>query len=244
MKKVHFLIFFLMINRIAFSQSEDSTFTQAVHYLSENKYHEADSIFTICLSKYPNNSFYYFSSLYNRGLSRMYSGNLDAALKDFESCVKINDKNYNVYQALGECYLYKEDYINSLKYVDYALYLKPSELDVYIVGAKSAYSIVELEQGIEYCTKALKNKKDARFYAIRSMLYLANGNEANSKKDIDTGVKLFGEHEINMLEARVYYAYSFDQKSDFEKYLKDLKSQNSNYPFFMSLESDFIEATK
>lgn len=243
MKRNYYIILYcVFLSSISFSQSVDSLFVKATNMLQGGKYHEADSLFTVCIIKSERGSFNYFSSFYNRGLSRMYQGNLDSALDDFKACEEMNNKNYNVYHALSECYLYKKEFDLSLKYVDYATYINPKKTDIYIIAAKAAYSIVDLDRGIEYCTKALKIKKDPRFYGIRSMLYLANGKVEYAKNDIQTGAKLFGEDEINILEAKVYFAYTMNQTADFEKYAKKLTSLEKNYPLFMSLEVDYVRS--
>ena len=177
------------------------------------------------------------------GVLYIQSGNVDAAIQQFDQVLKIARDHQEALLYAGVAYLNKENYEKSLEYFNKEIrYYKstsmagtnPSLEQAYYYGAVAFWKMKEYDKALDYLEKALVIKSaSSDTYLLRGRIYLA-------KKSYDEAIASFTKAlKFDPGYADAYYGLglAYEGKGD------NLQALDS-YKAAVKAKSDFTEAKK
>lgn len=119
-------------------------------------------------------------------------GDIDGAIREYKTAIKLDPSDINIHNSLGVCYGILGDYARALKEFKQALELDPDEVMVlYNIGLVNMLT-GKPQKALEYFLEADRKKEDDIFevaFQIGSV-YLAMGNPKSAKEFFEKAVAL------------------------------------------------------
>jgi tetratricopeptide (TPR) repeat protein len=126
-------------------------FRKALDFYNKNETEKALVAFDRCISLGINPE----ASYYKRGNCKTTLGNVNGAIADLETVVRLNPKHYEANFNLGGLYLDKENYDRAIEYYQKAVTANPQSDNGFYRLAEAYQKKGEKKTALQYCEKSL-----------------------------------------------------------------------------------------
>jgi tetratricopeptide (TPR) repeat protein len=121
------------------------------------------------------------------GQASLQSGDLDAALKDFDECLRLHPAGTEAYRGRGNTHYAKRDYDRAIKDYDEAIRLSPTDATTFV------YRGISWEMQNDF-DRALKDYDEAiRLDPRCGFAFLNRGDVWRTKRDYDKAIQSYSE---------------------------------------------------
>lgn len=161
--------------------------------LRENKmYVEARNLYTEGLTKIPDN----LDLLYARALVYEKLNNVDDAVKDLRTVVKLDPQSVQALNALGYTLVDKTEQIEEgMEYIQQAYQLRPNDPAIIDSLGWAYYRLGKLEQAVNYLKKAYSTFNDAEVAAHLGEVLWVRGDKDEAQKIWENSLQTEPEHD-------------------------------------------------
>lgn len=130
----------------------------------------------------PNNIDVYAS----RGAANFYLKNYEAAATDFITVIDNQPNNAAAYNALGSALAGMGRNEDALKFVSYAIFVNPANVEALMSRAGIYYNLQQYDNAADDLSAVIKIKPNIDAYALRALTYEKMGKQDLSDKDKET----------------------------------------------------------
>lgn len=145
----------------------------------------------------------------NLGLVYKKLGNNDLALFNFEKSYSKDSSNIETKKELAFCYHTKKDYVNALKFYDFALKTEPENEDLIANKALTLHAMNNYVAAIELYKELLTKQPNERIEQNLTAASIAYGYNLYDKEDYGQAILYFEDAiELNDKEASAHFGYA------------------------------------
>ena len=166
------------------------------------RYEEAINTYKEYLTAFPDDA----DAYRNLGLVYKSTGNNDLALFNLEKSYSMDSSNVNTKKELAFCYHKKQDYVNALKFYDFALKTEPDNQELIANKALTLHAMGNYVTAIEMYKDILSKNPNERIEQNLTSASIAYGYELYDKQDYGQAILYFEDAiDLNNKEASAYY---------------------------------------
>jgi len=122
----------------------------------------------------------------SRGAANFYLKNYEAAAEDFIKVIENQPENAAAYNALGSALAALGRNEDALKFVSYAIFVNPVNVEALMSRAGIYYNLQQYENAVGDLSAVIKIKPNIDAYALRALTYEKMGKQDLSDKDKET----------------------------------------------------------
>ena len=149
------------------------------------------------------------SAYRNLGLVYKKLGNNDLALFNFEKSYSKDSSNNETKKELAFCYHTKKDYVNALKFYDFALKTEPENEDLMANKALTLHAMNNYVAAIELYKELLTKQPNERIEQNLTAASIAYGYNLYDKEDYGQAILYFEDAiDLNDKEASAHFGYA------------------------------------
>ena len=170
-----------------------------------NKNEEAIEQYKQYLTAFPEDA----NAYRNLGLVYKKLENNDLALFNFEKSYSKDSSNLETKKELAYCYHTKKDYVNALKFYDFALKIEPENEDLIANKALTLHAMNNYVTAIELYKELLTKHPNERIEQNLTAASIAYGYNLYDKQDYGQAILYFEDAiELNDKEASAHFGYA------------------------------------
>jgi tetratricopeptide (TPR) repeat protein len=175
---------------------------------------DATTYFTDRLRTDPNDGY----ALFWRGSGWLDRGELDNAIKDFDTAIRINPRDAASFNARGNAWNYKQEYDKAIKDYDVAIRLKPKIAITFTNRGNAWRNKQEYDKAITDYDEAIRlDPKDPDAFINRGLVWRSKQEYDRAIRDYDEAIRLDPKYTGAFLNRGV--AWSF--KKEYGKAVRD-----------------------
>lgn len=145
----------------------------------------------------------------NLGLVYKKLGNTDLALFNFEKSYSKDSSNIETKKELAYCYHTKKDYVNALKFYNFALKIEPDNEDLMANKALTLHAMNNYVAAIELYKELLTKQPNERIEQNLTAASIAYGYNLYDKQDYGQAILYFEDAiDLNDREASAHFGYA------------------------------------
>jgi cell division protease FtsH len=169
------------------------------HQLAQRRrYDEAVKWFDRAIAKWPSNGRLYFG----RGCTLVYSGDVEAAIRDFTSSMANGHDNAECFQWRGHCWQRLDDVERAIADFDEALVRDENFVDAVLGRGRVRLDDDDFDNALVDLTRAIAlSRDDPQPYEIRARVYIALEDDDRALSDLNHALQLDPNNAI-ALKAR------------------------------------------
>ena len=170
-----------------------------------NKASEAIEQYKVYLKTFPNDA----DAYRNLGIVYKNINEVELALFNLEKSYTLDPSSNLTKKELALCYHSKKDYVNALKYYDYALKSEPENIELMANKALTLHAMDNYVSAIELYKEILDKKPNERIEQNLTAASIAYGYDLYEKKDYGQAILYFEDAiDLNPKEASAYFGYA------------------------------------
>lgn len=197
---IYLVIGFLLVPLPAMSTTPDiaSVIQDATKQAGSKNYKEAVRILSAAIATVPNNADLYAF----RGMSLLYDGQDDSALRDFETALKLDQSLFVAWGGRGTVFLRKKQYMQAITSFDRSLSLSRRSPEIFAYRARAYLEIGSPDQALKDINEAIKiAPRSAEFLARRGEIYSRMNNRDQAMADLRASLHIDPKNELAVSES-------------------------------------------
>ena len=170
-------------------------------------------------------------SHFNKGMSLVYEGKPNEAIKEFKKTIELDPEFYVAYFNMGLCYKSLKEFEEALVYIRKTSEVNPDWHEAYLESGKIHYLLKQYDEAIVGLEKGLSLEPNAPDCNMLAHIYM------KKKSDIDKAIKYYQKGidlDANNIEAYETLAYIYaSEKNDLDKaieYYEKMTGVAPDYP--------------
>jgi tetratricopeptide (TPR) repeat protein len=213
------------IPRETFEKAE-ALHNEAAAAFNEGRPLEAEDLWSEAIALDPENSDYRI----NRAVSRLAQGRDQAALRDLEDAIKLQEKLDIVYDYIGVIYMRANNYNKATTAFKKALRANRNYAPAYYNLAVSYFTVGLFNDALFYYDRAIElNDRNAGYYYNRGRLYERTGRYRNAVDDYNRAIRLDGGMTEAYYNLGISYAHLKEYDLAIEAFSKALSVDGNHY---------------
>ena len=169
------------------------------------RYEEAIECYKQYITAFPDDA----NAYRNLGLVYKKLDNNELALFNFEKSYSKDSTSLETKKELAYCYHRKKDYVNALKYYDFALKTEPENMDLLANKALTLHAMNNYIAAIELYKELLTKQPNERIEQNLTAASIAYGYNLYDKQDYGQAILYFEDAiDLNPREASAHYGYA------------------------------------
>lgn len=191
----------------------------------EQSYGQAISYYDKALKYIPKKEKQVKASCYTeRGLAYFQMKDYEHAVEDYQTALKLNPDDPDIYDGLGDIYFYMKDYESSTKMYEKILKLEPGSGLGYIGIGRNVLRQEKYAEAIPYFDKTIKLHNDySAAYTFRAECYLGLKRYHEAADDVIKAIEIDGSTKAYMMLDKF-------KKENYPLLLAKLKIKQQKYP--------------
>lgn len=188
--------------------------------LTNKHFNEAIDDYTKFLSL-TKDSLEIFNGLTDRGVAKIYSGDLKGAIEDYEKAITYNPNDVSIYINLGAIYIDGENYNKADELLQKGYEIFPNNPGVLNNLGFLNIKLKDYKAAKKYFNKSIKiNDSDFLAYGNRGFCYLKLGKLDKARFDLDKSIKLNPDNSYVYMYNALYYIKIKNKKQTCENLVK------------------------
>ncbi len=222
-------VLFLLLFLGAAGQSGVDLYNAALKYYNNRQYPQAIDAFTVALKADPGMA----NAYHLRGFCYQFTGNLDAAVMDYQSALRLAPNNAGMYQGLGFTYFRKKAYDSAMACYNRSLSINQNMPYTYIYRAQLYQALDKPELALkDYDAAIAASTNSPAGYVNRGNYYYGRKMYATALKDYNQAVALDPNSDVNLNNRGNCYNLLNRTDSAFTDFNKSLGLKADNAPAY------------